>query len=79
MFRDIVTAVLAALAVVLTGLTGAGVAHAAHVTAGSPAPAYAVCADEDGSGPGQAFPCYWDATRQGNGLGESYVLTSPIG
>lgn len=78
MFRDILTAVLAALAVVLTGLTGAGVAHAAHTTGGAPAPAYAVCDLEDGSGPDQAFPCYWDATRQGNGLGESYVLTSPV-
>lgn len=79
MFRDILTAALAALAVVLTGLTGAGVAHAAHTTAGTPAPAYAVCADEDGSGPGQVFPCRWDATQQGNGMGDSYVLTGPVG
>lgn len=77
MFRDVVTAILAALAIVLTGLTGAGVAHAAHVTGGHPAPAYTACTSEDGSDVGQAFPCYWDAAHSGNGRGESYVLVAP--
>ena len=40
------------------------------------APTMAVCAEEDGSTPGQAFPCAWDASTQGNGHGTSYVLTS---
>jgi hypothetical protein len=35
----------------------------------------AVCMAEDGSTPGQTFPCRWDATYQGNGLGESFTLT----
>lgn len=35
----------------------------------------AVCMAEDGSTPGQAFPCRWDARYQGNGLGESFTLT----
>lgn len=46
-----------------------------QAVAGHPAPAYASCSEEDGSAPGQAFPCLWDATTQGNGAGESYVLT----
>ena len=36
----------------------------------------AVCTEEDGSTPGQAFPCVWDAHTQGNGQGMTYVLTS---
>lgn len=52
-------------------------AHTAPV-AGTPAPAYAACTEEDGSAPGQAFPCAWDATTRGNGQGESYVLTGPV-
>jgi hypothetical protein len=32
------------------------------------------CLQEDGSTPGQEFPCRWDATAQGNGAGKSYVL-----
>ena len=39
-------------------------------------PTMAVCTAEDGSTPGQAFPCVWDASTQGNGHGMSYVLTS---
>lgn len=34
-----------------------------------------VCTSEDGSAPGQEFPCLWDAQAQGNGQGTSYVLT----
>lgn len=48
--------------------------HPATV-AGSPLPAYTTCTEEDGSTPGQPFPCLWDATSQGNGYGQSYVLT----
>lgn len=40
-----------------------------------PATLYPPCTVEDGSAPGQAFPCYWDAAHQGNGIGRSYVLT----
>jgi hypothetical protein len=38
---------------------------------------YATCLYEDGSAPNQSFPCYWDASLQGNGLGQSFVLHSP--
>lgn len=48
-----------------------------HSVAGHAAPAYAVCQSEDGSTPGQAFPCMWNAAEQGNGRGVSYVLVSP--
>lgn len=39
----------------------------------------AACTFEDGSGRigpdrQQAFPCLWDATRQGNRTGESFIL-----
>ena len=37
----------------------------------------AVCQEEDGSTPGQAFPCRWDGTAQGNGQGDSYTLDGP--
>jgi hypothetical protein len=78
MIRDIVTAILSALAVIAVALGTAGAAHAAHTTPGTPAPAYAACTIEDGSDPGQAFPCYWDATTRGNGQGTSYVLIAPV-
>lgn len=60
-------AVLAALALAWHGATWTPVP-------GHPAPAYATCTEEDGSTPGQRFPCLWDATRQGNGRGESFVI-----
>lgn len=37
----------------------------------------AVCMAEDGSTPGQAFPCRWDAHYQGNGQGNTYTLDGP--
>jgi hypothetical protein len=51
-------------------------------TAPLPAPAPAPeslppCLEEDGSTPGQAFPCRWDGTTQGNGQGDSYTLPGP--
>lgn len=46
--------------------------------AGHPAPAYVACDQEDGSTPGQAFPCYWDAAHRGNGVGQAYVLRLPV-
>ena len=33
------------------------------------------CQEEDGSTPGQEFPCAWTASQRGNGSGRSYVLT----
>lgn len=57
----------------------AAIAHAAHTVGGTPAAAaWPACQDEDGSTPGQAFPCWWDAATQGNGLGESYALAEPM-
>lgn len=34
------------------------------------------CGQEDGSSPGQVFPCHWDATTAGNAVGTSYVMPS---
>jgi hypothetical protein len=36
-----------------------------------------VCTEEDGSGPGQPFPCLWEASLHGNGKGDTYVLDAP--
>lgn len=44
-------------------------------TAPSSAPSVARCAEEDGSTPGQAFPCLWDGGANGRGL--TYVLPYP--
>lgn len=44
-----------------------------------PAPVRVVpCLEEDGSTPGQAFPCVWNAESYGNHRGHSYVLTQPL-
>jgi hypothetical protein len=37
----------------------------------------AVCLSEDGSGPGQEFPCRWEAASLGNGQGDDFTLTGP--
>jgi hypothetical protein len=37
----------------------------------------AVCLEEDGSTPGQEFPCRWEAASLGNGQGEDFTLTGP--
>ena len=37
----------------------------------------APCIAEDGSTPGQAFPCWWDASTRGNGEGYSFQLDGP--
>lgn len=34
------------------------------------------CTQEDGSTPGQQFPCQWDAALMGNGQGQSFTLAS---
>ncbi len=54
------------------------------VTADAPAPdarhwtdGMAVCLSEDGSDPGQEFPCRWEAANQGNGRGDDFTLTGP--
>lgn len=56
----------------------------AAVTAPAPAPdplhwtdGVAVCLSEDGSDPGQEFPCRWEAANEGNGIGDTYTLTGP--
>lgn len=38
---------------------------------GPVAPAIAPCVSDDGSGP---RPCFWDATRRGNGAGISFLV-----
>ena len=47
------------------------------VVAGQVAPDMAACELEDGSTPGQSLPCVWDASRQGNGRGQSFVIGGP--
>ena len=37
-------------------------------------PGIVPCTQEDGSAPGQSFPCRWDASAHGNGQGTDYVL-----
>lgn len=32
------------------------------------------CALEDGSGPNQSLPCYWDAGKRGNKIGRSFWI-----
>jgi len=65
---------IAALSVALATLT---LTACDQHTAGTPAPTYVQCQAEDGSTPGQVFPCYWDATHQGNGRGAFYLLAEP--
>jgi hypothetical protein len=63
-------------AVAAAGFVTVTVAAApANTTAGHPAPAYALCQEEDGSGP-QTFPCFWNGGA--NGQGRSYVLVQPV-
>lgn len=38
-----------------------------------PLPTIAPCTSDDGSGP---RPCYWDATKQGNGKGTSFTINA---
>jgi hypothetical protein len=34
------------------------------------------CVYEDGSAPSDTLPCHWDASVQGNGHGDSFVITA---
>lgn len=70
--RNTLCAIVAALGIVTVTVA----AGAAHTTAGHPAPAYATCSEEDGSTPGQTFPCYWGGGA--NGEGRAYVLVQPV-
>ena len=49
----------------------------AGVVGYSPAtpPTLPYCANEDGSG--GPIPCRWDASVLGNGMGDSFTITSP--
>lgn len=67
----------------LTLATLAG-CHSAPVTTGNGTGTFptwsdgvAACQEEDGSTPGQPFPCRWEAAEQGNGHGLTYTLTAP--
>lgn len=48
------------------------------VNKGQEPPTMAACTAKDGSTPGQEFPCRWDAAAQGNGQGQSFILTSHL-
>jgi hypothetical protein len=63
-------AVLATMAQAQPGVAGTAIVAPARWTDG-----VAVCMAEDGSTPGQTFPCRWDARYQGNGLGVTFTLT----
>lgn len=58
-------------------LAGIAVTTASPTAAGSPQPRTTTistyCASEDASAPADSAGCLWDATRQGNGQGWSYV------
>lgn len=68
---------IAAIVAALVAVAGAGVPvdpYRAAAPIGNDAN-YPVCTVEDGSAPGQPFPCYWDGGA--NGRGDHYVLTGP--
>lgn len=58
-----------------------GAHYAHHAPMAGQATAMGACTEEDGSTPGQAFPCVWagSATTVGNGTGDIYVLAEPAG
>lgn len=62
--RKAVATTITAIAI-LTGCT------TTHTTATDWTRGYQPCATEDSTG-----PCYWDATRQGNGKGRSFTVTA---
>jgi hypothetical protein len=66
------TAVLVTMAQAQAGMAGQATIAPPRWTDGT-----AVCMAEDGSTPGQTFPCRWDAHYQGNGRGDSFTLTGP--
>jgi len=45
---------------------------------GEPRNSIPLCQEEDGSTPGQQFPCLWNAAAQGNRQGYSFFLTKPV-
>lgn len=51
-------------------LVGAAIVGLPAVLADAPGPVLPACPSDDG---GTAVVCYWDATRQGNGKGESFI------
>jgi hypothetical protein len=66
-------------AVVVATATATVGTHTATATATAtavPAPAVVPCTEEDGSAPGQSFPCHWAGGP--NGLGRTYTLTEPV-
>jgi hypothetical protein len=78
MLRTIVTTTVLAVSAIVTFAA----AHPAEISGlASPAvsaPAMPLglvpCLAEDASTPGQAFPCRWEASQQGNGSGESFTV-----
>jgi hypothetical protein len=68
---------LAAASVLAAAVAVAGL-HYVTVTAvpGHAAPAYGLCQEEDGSTPGQSFPCAWNGGD--NRQGRTYVLDMPV-
>lgn len=76
-------AFLLTLALMFAGVAAvaapAAIGRAAQTVSGTPVgTGWPACQEEDGSTPGQAFPCWWDAATQGNGLGVSYGLAEPM-
>jgi hypothetical protein len=60
--------------VTATATVGTHTATATATATAVPAPAVVPCTEGDGSAPGQAFPCRWDADVQGNGKGQTYLI-----
>ena len=73
--RTIVGTIAGAALLVTMAQAQAGTAGHAVIAPPRWTDGVAVCITEDGSTPGQTFPCRWDARYQGNGVGETFTLT----
>lgn len=70
---------LATLALVSLGACSAATPVVAPVAAPAPIAAPVACEHEDGSGPTQVLPCFWQADVAGNGIGYSFTVTEGQG
>jgi hypothetical protein len=64
----------AVVTVTATATVGTHTATATATATAQPVHPIVPCTEEDGSAPGQAFPCRWDADVQGNGKGQTYLI-----
>lgn len=78
MIRTIVTTAALTLSAIVTFTAAHPASIPGHASPAVSAPAMPLglvpCLAEDASTPGQAFPCRWEASQQGNGSGESFTV-----